>query len=277
MKKTYTLISMAALAASTVFIGACGPSDEPTELPNGDGDGDGDGDGSGGGTPGGGGTAGDGDGDTVNPGTEIFNGTGAWVDGAMNTAGIQGSFFVLEDSMENGMPVSDGLTHTDFTPDTFDDMTAKPCVSGTLAAVTDADGGMCDASGTTGTACEWSAIWGGGIGLNLNETGGEDSMKMTYDASSLTGFTFQTSGMTGGAVVRFKAKMEGSDSDFCTAVPIGANEVALADLKHNCYTGGMASETLDVTKLVQLEWQIVPEANTSYEVSNFCIEYVGVY
>lgn len=262
MKKTYAWISMAALAAS--FTVACGGDDEPETINGGDGDGDG----SGGTTPG------DGDGDAPAAGTPIFSGVGAWIDGTTNDVGIQGSFFVLEDSMKDSVPVSDGLTHTDMTPDTFDDMTAKPCVSGSLAAVTGPGGAECDPAGSD---CEWSAIWGGGIGLNLNETGGDASTKMAYDASGLTGFAFETSGTTGGAVVRFKAKMEGSDQDFCTAVPIGANQVALTDLKHNCYTGGVASETLDVTKLVQLEWQIVPEAGTSYTVTDFCIEYVGYY
>lgn len=225
----------------------------------------------------GGGTDGSGGGGTAPEPSQIFGGSGTWIDMSENTVGIQGAFFVLEDSMKDGVAVDDGLTHTDLAPDEFDMDTEKPCVNGTVAQVTANDGGECDPAGTD---CEWSAIWGGGIGLNLNETGGDMSVKSTFDAAAngITGFGFTLSGDTGGAIVRFKAKMEGSDSDFCSQVKVGeAVTVDLADLEHNCYPGGEATETLDTSKLVQLEWQIVPTADESYTVTDFCVEEVGYY
>jgi hypothetical protein len=211
---------------------------------------------------------------------ELFDGDGTWVDGMDNNLGIQGSFFVLEDSMDEGVPVpADNLDHTDLEPNEFTDASAAACVSGIIGAVTDIDGGTCDPMDLGGTACEWSAVWGGGIGLNLNETGGEDSTKSPWNAlaAGVTGFSFQTSGSLDGAVLRFKAKMEGSDEDFCTQVSIGSSSIDLADLRHNCYVGGVATQSLDVTKIVQLEWQLVSDANVNFYISDFCIGGLSAY
>jgi len=237
---------------------------------------DSNGGGSTGGSPGATG-GGNGTGDGVE-GTVIFDGTGTWVDGS-GPAGeynIQGAFFVLEDSVENGSPVSDGLTHTDLTPDSFDESTAKPCVSGTVAQVTNADGGECDPAGSD---CQWSAQWGGGIGLNLNETGGEASTQSPTDlvAAGVKGFSFRISGDVGGATLRFKIKDAANNAeDFCTSiVPNSVNTVLISELKHQCW-GSAGTLSVDATQATQLQWQIVTSASASYTVSNFCIEEIAV-
>lgn len=266
MMNTNSLIGIVSMVALGALAGCSDGDDGPTPIP--------------GGTDGGGGDTTGGTGGTDGPAAEpsqVFGGSGTWIDMSENTVGIQGAFFVLEDSMADGTAVDDGLTHTDLEPDEFDEDTEKPCVNGTVAQVTDASGEECDPAGTD---CEWSAIWGGGLGLNLNETGGDMSEKSTFDAAAngVSGFGFTLSGDTGGAIVRFKAKMEGSDSDFCSQVKVGeAVTVDLADLEHNCYPGGEQTETLDTSKLVQLEWQIVPTAEESYTVTDFCVEEVGYY
>ena len=210
----------------------------------------------------------------------LFDGTGTWIDGEDNTRGIQGSFFVLEDSMKDSEPVpDDDLSHTDLSPDEFAEDTSAPCVSGVIGAVTDIDGEECDPMDLGGTECEWSAVWGGGIGVNLNETGGEDSDVNAWNATAagVTGFSFATSGSLGGAVLRFKAKMLGSDEDFCTNVAVGSTSVDLSELRHNCFAGGVATQALDLTQIEQINWQIVSDANTFFTVTDFCIDSLDAY
>lgn len=243
----------------------------------GTGTGGGDGDGDTGGASGVGGMGGQGSGDGP---WALYEGAGTWVDEEDNSIGIQGTFFVLEDSMDEGSPVPlDYLYHTDLTPDEFTEDSPFACVSGTIGAVTDIYGYECDPMDLGGTPCEWADVWGGGIGLNLNETGGDDSTKSPWNATAagVTGFSFQTSGSLDGAVLRFKAKMAGSDEDFCSAVSVGSASVDLADLQHNCYVGGVATQALDVTKIVQLEWQIVSDANVFFYVADFCIDSLSAY
>lgn len=210
-------------------------------------------------------------------GTLIFTGSGSWIDGAgpAGQFGIQGAFFVLEDSVKDGVPVNDGLTHTDLTPDEFGEG-IDPCVSGTVAMVTNAAGEQCDPAGSD---CEWSAIWGGGIGLNLNETGGENSTQQPLDlgAAGVTGFSFRLSGDVEGATVRFKIKDQPNEAeDFCVAVmPNGVSTVRFNELKHMCW-GSDGTLSVDTTKALQLQWQIVTTASRDYNVNNFCIEELAV-
>jgi hypothetical protein len=227
-------------------------------------------------------------------GNLLFDGSGTWVDAGMNTVEIQGAFFILEDSIKNNEPVDDGLTHSDVIPDSggsgtgalefskFDDLTTKPCISGTVIQVTDETGAVdCSASDPEDMAgaCQWSAQWGAGIGLNLNETGGEDSMKSTWDAlaHNVAGFKFTASGMAPGATLRVKIKNAGSDEDFCSEfqiVPGTEVEVAWADFEHMCW-GSAGTMTPVLTAIESLQWQIVSSADEGYAVTNFCIETVS--
>ncbi len=207
----------------------------------------------------------------------IFSGEGTWVDLTENTIGIQGAFFVLEDSMKDGVLVADSLPHTDLTPDEFDDMTAMPCVSGTVAQVTNSAGEVdCnwgDATATPETVCQWDAQWGGGIGFNLSETGGEGSVKSPWDATAagVTGFVVKTSGNAEGATIRFKAK-DTTEQEFCYEIELGVEEaVSFSDFQHECW-GTSGTAVLDTTQLVQLEWQVVSSETAGYAVSNFCVD-----
>jgi hypothetical protein len=266
MKTTYSLITAVSII-SLAF--ACSPPEDDDDIINP-------------GTATGGAAAGAGGGGTDPVGGTIFDGAGSWVDGTTNTKGIQGSFFVLEDSMKDGVLVVDTLQHTDLTPDEFDENTPKPCVTGRVAPVTATDG-VTECGFNAGDAeCDWGT-WGGGIGFNLNETGevdGAASVKSTWDATAagVTGFTFDISDGGFSGTIRFKAKMEGSTEDFCAVVENGSNSVALADLKYHCWEASEAADgTLDVTKLVQLEWQLVTAAGTEYTVTDFCVNSVAYY
>lgn len=250
MKKSTSLICIFGAVSLATFVSACsGTEDDDGDV-----------------LPGAGGTP------AVGEGGTLFDGAGTWVALESNTVGIQGSFFVLEDSMANGAPVpADMLSHTDLMPDEFDDTTASPCVSGTVAPVTATDGTACGFN--AGDAeCDF-ATWGGGIGMNLNETGGADSDQSPWNATAagVTGFTFDINfgGFTG-KDVRFKATMDGSDQDFCVKIAEGTNTVMLSELTHECW-GTTGTMTLDVTQLVQLQWQLVTEPGNTFEVQNFCV------
>jgi len=300
MNKTITLVG--ALCA-TFLAFACDGDDTGIPVPVGTG---GAVNGSGGASPGAGGgtTTGSGGGTTTDTTTEAGTGgtSGAgeslidtanvsWVDGAANTKGIQGAFFVLEDSMKDGEPVVEDppLTHTDLTPDDFADATTL-CVTGTVAAVTTVDGMECDAADAEDlpTGCQWSAIWGGGIGLNLNETGDtldeegnvvEESVQTAWDgmASGATGFAFTVSGSFDGTM-RFKGKMEGSDDDFCTEIEMGANMIDMSQWAYSCWDESLAADkTIDLTKMWQIQWQLVTKQNTTYENVQFCLDSLSVY
>jgi hypothetical protein len=148
-----------------------------------------------------------------------------------------------------------------------------------VAPVTATDGGPCGFNAGQAT-CDF-ATWGGGIGMNLNAPEGSDPLPWNANAAgpegvAVTGFTFDVSfGDFTGKDVRFKATMEGSDQDFCIKIPKeGPNKVVLADLEHMCW-GGDGTETLDVTKLLQLQWQMVTEPGNQFEVENFCINNVA--
>jgi len=287
MKISLSLVGLIAVASGMSSLVACS-SEPPVPLPSG-------------GTTGSGGAAGTG-GDTSTGGAAptnlIFNGSTAWVPGDMNAVGIQGSFFILEDSVKDAMPIpADGLMHTDFTADSggsedpvssFTDATLMPCISGNAVQVTDETGATgCNAAGpeTDPGACQWSLQWGGGIGLNLNETGGENSTQGVWNALTannggpVTGFTFLVSGEAGGATLRFKAKNEGSDEDFCkafTIVPDTPVTIALSELVHQCW-GTAGTQVLNLENISQLQWQVVTDAAASHTVANLCIQSLSWY
>ena len=245
----------------------------------------------GGSAPTGGGTAaggapaaggGDGTGSSAATGNTITI-DGVWVDGTGNTVGIQGAFFVLEDGVKDGAALTDGLPHSDFTADVdpledagvskFSD-TSTVCISGTAAKVMAADGTTECGFNSGDEACNFDSTWGGGIGLNLNESGGDASVKSTYDATShgITGFKFNLTGDVGGATVRFKAVPTGATTDFCntitTMVP-GDVTVNLADILSECWSTGGLPVPLDA--LESLQWQIVTDNKDAHTVSNFCV------
>jgi hypothetical protein len=168
-------------------------------------------------------------------------------------------------------------------PSSFDEMTVKPCISGTVAQVLPAPD-LGDIEG-------YSTYWGGGIGLNLNESGGDDSVKKPWNATkaAVTGIEFIVSGTAGGADVRLKATVQDDPStedvneelenNYCVSVKdelsAGVVQVDLANITQDCWNAG--GDPVDPTRLMALQWQIVSSTSTPYTVKNFCIEAVGTY
>jgi hypothetical protein len=204
---------------------------------------------------------------------QLFSGTGVSINAP--DYGAVGNFFVLEDSVADGALVSDSLSHSDLDPpesnaepSSFESSTA-PCVSGTIAVVTDADGANCEVNDSD---CVWGDLWGGGIGLTLNEEG---STAAAWDASAVgvTGFEFSLSGSVDGVPIRFFVE-DTSGNQFCTEIVTGKNSIPFSSLAHECWSPTTLS--LDPTKIKQVSWQFVPDASYSYVISNFCVEDLSV-
>jgi hypothetical protein len=237
-------------------------------------------------TGGGGGTGVGGGADPAGGGSGLGNTiaiSNVWIDKTGNSVGIQGAFFVLEDGVKDGAALSDGLPHSDFTADVdpleeagvskFSD-TSTPCISGTAAMVMAADGVTECGFAAGDEECNFDSTWGGGIGLNLNETGGEESVKSSFNASAagITGFKFDLSGDVGGATVRFKAVPTGVTTDFCKTVTAefpGTVSVNLADILSECWADG--GIPVDTTAIESLQWQIVTDNKAPHTVANFCV------
>lgn len=204
---------------------------------------------------------------------EIFDGTGVTIEAP--DYGIMGSFFILEDSVKDAALVTSAyLNFSDLDgessdePSTFDG-SSFPCVSGTIAVVTDEQGYDCE---LFSDYCDWESLWGGGIGLSLNV---EDELASPWDATAVgaTGFGFALSAdSVGGAPIRFMVVADGEQ--FCTTVPLGATDVEFSDLDHECW--GTPSETLDPSKITQVSWQFVNDASRSHAIDEFCVDSFSV-
>ena len=205
----------------------------------------------------------------------IFDGTG--VGAGSEDHGIDGGFYILEDSVKDGVLVEDTLLHTDFDafdsdlePSDFSESTA-PCITGTLAMVTDELGDSCQ---LTSDYCAWGDLWGGGIGLSLKIV---DDEAVAWDAAAagVTGFSFQVSGSVGSAPVRFMVEDLGGNQFCVEKVSVGSTvSVPFTKLVHNCWDPGALD--LDPTQIKSISWQFVPNASTDFPISEFCVDSVYV-
>lgn len=275
MTKTSLSVGLLFTLGLVAFSSACSSSTPPVPIGSGGTAGPaGGGVGTGGGDTGAGGSA------SLLTNPILFN--GSWTPADQNTVGIQGSFFILEDSVKDGALLPpDGLVHSDFDDASaptaeidfskFSDTTPEPCISGNAAKVEN----LADPAAEK----PYSEIWGGGIGMKLNETGGEDSVASPFDAvaAGIGGFEFQVSGDVTAATVRFKATQMGSTADFCkaiTVVPGQVVKVMFSELEHECWSPN-TDKTLDLTQLEAIQWQIVTDDKTAHKVTNFCVKSLG--
>jgi len=205
-------------------------------------------------------------GSTGLPATTIPTGTGTaltpaagFIAGTSNEVGIQGYFYTFNDNAEGG--------NTTIQPEDFATaMGSTICATGVGAQVV---------NGADGTPA-YGTYWGGGIGLNLADTGG-GAMPGPWARGKVVGFSFNVTG-TGvppAGQFRFKATFfEGTavNTDYCVNATTGANTIMLSSVVNECYTGGAGAPALAATAPLQaLQWQVatVTTATTPF---NFCIE-----
>jgi hypothetical protein len=177
-----------------------------------------------------------------------------WVEGRTNVVGIQGAWYSYNDCTTspgdctmNQIPVEGS----------FDNVGGKMCTSGTTAAVAD--------------QMEFSLKWGAGIGLDLNNSGGTDAMKMPYDADAagVVGFSFTISG-TDATGLRFNitSVAAGDNSHFVSAA-MGENTVMFSDAMQGSWV--TTKTPLDTTQLLAIQFQIPSVLNQSVAF-DFCVE-----
>ena len=150
----------------------------------------------------------------------------------------------------------------------------KPCVSGHLAQVTTIDGTTCDPEGND---CLWDDLWGGGIGLSLNQPEGVDEPQAwNAKAWGVLGFRFERSGALDGARLRFVALDKTHSEEFCQELEPAQREIKLTDLTPECWERSAESwpTPLDLSSLKEVRWQLVPDEKRSHRIDDFCIEHV---
>ena len=172
-----------------------------------------------------GGTTNSGGGDAPTGGTDAAGGTSAavtcsntdmsiipidatgWVDKACNACGIQGAFYWYADDNTKASLKCNG----------------SACVKDTPPFQTASPGpGMCIAGTATGATTDWGA----GIGLSLNDSGGTNSVKGSFNGTTaacgnITGFDVTLTGNTNGMPVRIGFTNTGDGTTVAPFIPVG--------------------------------------------------------
>ena len=202
---------------------------------------------------------------------------GGWVDGASNTAKIQGAVFTYGDDVSK-MGMTSPLLAMPVDPTVM-----NACMAGTAAKV-DTMSVPCMTKMFTAPATDcYGQFWGAAIGLNLNQMIDATTMMggapMPYDASALKGFAFDISGTTvpSGAAFRFKA--DDGTKEFCTQankkLVVGTNSVLFTELITECWKPTTTSTTADTSqsKLLKISWQVVTNDKGTVPF-DFCVSNV---
>jgi hypothetical protein len=203
-------------------------------------------------------------------GEALLTPVNGWIDGASNSALIQGAVYADAD------PQSTLKMSRDFTG-------SHMCIKGATTIV--------DPQCTPIPPHDcWTSYWGAAISLNLNQTIEPTTMMAStpaaYDASKLVGFAFDLSGPTvpPTSSVRFQVDAAAPENTYCLqyAYEAGTNTALLKELQ-NWYAGPPCTPTANsqqaskatyqASSLVRLKWTIVP--NSGYEVPyDFCVSNV---
>jgi hypothetical protein len=149
-----------------------------------------------------------------------------WLDASCNSIGMQGAWFCFTDEIET-----------------------STCIDGTPPW--EEGSGMC-LSGTSVVDPDY-ASWGGGIGLSLNETGGEDSVKTTYNA-------------TANGVVGYRLTLEGDSLGqsmrigYSTHFPAGDNLTPFIEVGELTPGSPLTVEVVISDTVVPEAWDSIPNA-----------------
>ncbi len=162
-----------------------------------------------------------------------------WVDKGGNTVGIQGSWYAYDDCTNS--PGSCTMNHTPASG-AFANTDGKMCTKGTTVAVK--------------AEADFTKQWGAGIALDLNGSGGTDTMKLPFDAQAahVTGF--------------FTSVAVGDNSHFKNG-KVGANTVSLSEVAQGSWV--KTKTPLDTTQLLAIQFQI-PTVMSKAVDFDFCVE-----
>lgn len=205
-----------------------------------------------------------------------------WVDGMFegNTVKVQGAWYPYGDSYGDAkctvagghMPEECSVVTSPVVEDmSFPNVDGKMCVTGTVAKVLMGADKMPD----------YANMWGAGIGLDLNASGGLMSVKQPYDAAAngVVGVSFDIDAVPlSGLRVEFptvatETAPDGADywgasmSYPASPVKAGTNVIDLTEVK------GPKGNVFDKTKLLSLQFH-VPTSLTSKGEFAFCISNV---
>jgi hypothetical protein len=194
-----------------------------------------------------------------------------WVDAAGNSLMIQGAMFPFGDptSLMGSMPVD------------FSASGADACFKGTAAKV-DVTATACATKMFTPPAMDcYGEFWGAAIGLNLNqkidEASGLGGTPAPFNASAITGFTFEISGAMVPAPKDLRFKVEDASGEYCNVaakqVKAGANSFVFADLVKECWKPPVPPTTAEGAKagLVKIAWQVVTNDKGTVPF-DFCVK-----
>jgi hypothetical protein len=213
-----------------------------------------------GGTKGGGGSTGTG------TSTVLTADMTGWVDHTTNSLGIQGAWYAYGDGYgTTGTPPGDCKAAT------CSVITAPVPGSGAFAPTGTA---QCTA-GTAAivpTAADYPTVWGGGIGFDLNNTGGANPVKSPYDAptNKVIGFSFTIDMVPlGGIRVEIPTPTTGSTAHFKTITTAGPQTVLLSEVLQGSWV--VPATTIDPKALLSVQFH-VPTTMSSPVPYTFCVD-----
>jgi hypothetical protein len=196
-----------------------------------------------------------------------------WVDKASNSLGVQGAWYAYADSLgDNAMPPGNCQTKGGHS-----DAECSKVESPAAGSFTNTGGMMC----TKGTvevvlAADYSNMWGAGIGLDFNNSGGDTPVKGAFDASSVAGVSFVlTRKPLAGLRVEFpqtatEGSADGNDyADASSTYPVsmlteGANTVMFDRVK------GPKGHVFNPADLLGVQFH-VPTTTTAASSFDYCI------
>jgi hypothetical protein len=176
-----------------------------------------------------------------------------WIDATTNDLGIQGPWYSYNDCKDSpGACTMNQVPAEGEFPNTGGSM----CTSGTTAVVA--------------AEAEFSAKWGAGIALDLNNSGGTTGVKQPYDAAShgVVGFSFTITGTAPGLRVNFPTPASAEGSHFIAGKP-GANSALFATAKQGSWV--MPKSDIDPSQVLSIQFQIPSVMGSAVEF-DFCVE-----
>lgn len=161
----------------------------------------------------------------------------------------------------------------------FPNMNSSMCTMGTVAKVINLMGMM--GCPTTSTACDYSAIFGAGIGMDLNNAGGDGGGKLPFNATTagVIGIAFDIDMLPlAGLRVEFPTpsttdtaaiwKPASAAKNYVSPVMVGHNVIMFSDVTQPDYV--KPAGPLDPTQILSVQFH-VPTTTSGSATYNFCI------